>query len=84
MRLIFVFKCSKFHVYFKKRTQNSENTVNFGDNCTLIGCVKDSLLPRDNTCHSHSTCYQIVSRFQILLTKNFFELKFFQIDMTKI
>ena len=71
MRLIFVFKCSQFHGYFRKRTQNSENTVKFGDKCTLIGCVKDSLLPRDNTCHSQSTSYQIVSRFQILLRKTF-------------
>ena len=66
----FCSKCRKFDVGFRNGEENAENILGFGDNCIWIGCVKHSLLPRENTCHRDPVCYQTVSRSQILLRKN--------------
>ena len=72
MGLIFLCqKFSKVDVDFRNGEQHSENTLGFADNCTFIGIVEHSLLPRENTCYPEPISYQKVSRFQILLRQNF-------------
>ena len=56
--------------------KNWSNIFWFGDNCIWIGCVKQSLLLKENTCHPVSICEQTVSRFQMLLKENFFQADF--------
>ena len=79
MRLIFFFKMLKIDVESKNGGQNSESSLSFGDNCTFIGCVKNSILLRENSCHLQFTCYETVSRFQIPLRKNFSNSGYFKV-----
>ena len=64
-------KYSKFYVDFGNTENNSENIFRFLNNCIWIGCVKHSLLLRENTSHRLSICWQNVSRFKLLLRQNF-------------
>ena len=69
----FFSKCSKFHVDFRNKKHNSENALNFGDNYTLIGYVKHSLLLGVDMLSSSLNISETTK-------KEFLELKFFQID----
>ena len=64
-------KYSKFYVYHANAVKNSENISWLWDNCILIGCVKHSLLLRENTCQRVSICWETVSRFKILQNRAF-------------
>ena len=79
MRLIFFFKMLKIDVESKNGAEKSKSSLSFGDNCTLIGCVENSILLRENSCHRQLTCYETVSRFQIPLTKNFSNSDYFKV-----
>ena len=79
MRLIFFFKMLKIDVESKNGGQDSESSLIFGDNYSLIGCVKNSILLRENSCHRQLTCYETVSRFQIPLRRNFSNSGYFKV-----
>ena len=74
-------KSSEVHLIFRSiwnfmeipemQKKNSENIFWFCDNSIWIGCVKHSLLQRENTCRGLSIYQQTVSRFQILLQPHF-------------
>ena len=53
---MFFSKYSKFYVDSGNADKNCENIFWFGDNIIWIGCVKHSLLLRENTCHWVSIC----------------------------
>ena len=44
---LFLKKCSKFNLYFKKTVKNSDKIHSFWGNCIWIGCLKLSLLRRE-------------------------------------
>ena len=71
MELIHFSKSSKFDLNFRNPEKMWENIFNFGDNFIWIGCIKHPLLRRENTCHREPIYWQTVSRFQILMKKNF-------------
>ena len=52
----FFSKCPKFDVDFRSLEKSLENIVSFGENWIWIGCVKHSVLTRENTCHLESIC----------------------------
>ena len=70
-------KYRKFYADFGNPEKSSQNNFRFLDNCIWIGCVKHSLLLRENTFHRVSICKRTVSRFQILLRENFSSWFFF-------
>ena len=49
-------KYSKLYVDFWNAEKNSKNVFRYLDNCIWIGCVKHSLLLRENTFHRVSIC----------------------------
>ena len=77
LRLILFSKYSKFNSHFWNSEKNWENIFRFLEKCISIGCVKQSLLLREDTFHLVSICWQTVSRFQILLRQNFLSRFFF-------
>ena len=79
MRLIFFLKMLKIDVESKNGGQDSESSLIFGDNYTLISCVKNSILLRENSCHRQLTCFETVSRFQIPLGRNFLNSGYFKV-----
>ena len=78
--LSFFGKYWKFYVHFGNTEKIWENPFQLGYNCISTGCIKHSLLLRENICHRVSICWQTVSRFQILLRQNFVDLIFFHND----
>ena len=79
MRVTFFFKIFKIWCKFQKFGKNWQIFFCFGDDGIWIGCVKDWLLPRENTCHGECISCQTVSRFQILLRKNFLKWSSFRL-----
>ena len=79
MRVIFVFKTFKIWCTFQKFGKTWQIFFGFGDNRIWIGCVKDWLLTRENTCHRECISCETVSRFQILLRKNFLNWSSFRL-----
>ena len=58
LRLTFFFS-KKFQIlcrFWKCRKKKLENIFWFWDNCISIGCIRHSLLLRENTCHQMSIC----------------------------
>ena len=47
MRVIFIWKSSKFYLHFQNEEKNSEKAFSFRDNCIWIGWVKLSVLRRE-------------------------------------
>ena len=56
VRLIFSFKIFNIWCRFQKCTTKLTNINCLGDNCIWIDCVKQQILPRENTCHNDSIC----------------------------
>ena len=79
MRVTFFIKIFKIWCKFQKFEKNWQIFFGFGDDGIWIGCVKDWLLPRGNTCQRESISYQILSRSQILITQNFLNWSSFRL-----
>ena len=75
----FFFKIFKILCKFQKFGKNLQIFFGFGDNGIWIRCVKDWLLPRENTCHRECISCETVSRFHILLRKNFLKWSSFKL-----
>ena len=56
MSFVFVSKCSKFDVDFRKAEKIWDKIFGLGDSCIWIPWVKHSVLTRKNTCDSESSC----------------------------
>ena len=72
---LFLKKCSKFNLYFKKTVKNSEKIHCFWDNCIWIGCLKLSLLRRE---YLSSTANVLRNNLNILYinTRDFLKLNY--------
>ena len=79
MRVAFFFKIFKIWCKFKKFGKDWQIFFGFGDNGIWIGFVKNWLLPRENTCHRECISCERVSRFHILLRKNFLKWSSFKL-----
>ena len=73
----FLWKCSKFHLDFRNLAKSSENSFNFRKNGVWIGCLKHSLLQRENTGNNIlENCLKISNTTK----RTVFELKLWQSD----
>ena len=75
---------SKLYLDLGNTEKNRKFFFRVLDNCIWIGCGKHSLLPRENTFHRVSICYQTVSRFQILLRQNSLSSFYFRVIKERI
>ena len=79
LRLILFLKVFTIWCSLKKRRKKLQKYFRFLEIYIWIGCVKQSLLLRQNTCDQVSIWWQKVSKFHILLRQNFSSWFFFRV-----